>query len=33
VMWIANANIFLDKLLPDVHPSAWMPFLLPWRTL
>jgi len=21
------------RMLPDVHPSAWTPFLLPWRTL
>ena len=22
-----------QRMLPDVDPSAWMPFLIPWRTL
>jgi len=26
-------NVDNRRMLPDVDPSAWMPFLLPWRTL
>jgi len=32
-VWKGYTNVDNRRMLPDVDPSAWMPFLLPWRTL
>jgi len=31
--WKGYTNVDNRRMLPNVDPSAWMPFLLPWRTL
>ena len=31
--WKGYTDVDNRKMLPDVDPSAWMPFLLPWHTL
>jgi len=32
-VWKGYTNVVNRRMLPDVHPSAWMSFLLPWHTL
>ena len=32
-VWKGYTNVDNRRMLPNVDPSAWMPFLLPWCTL
>jgi len=32
-VWKGYTNVDNQRMLPNVDPSAWMPFLLPWCTL